>query len=358
MTGSTERTIRSGPGSERHSTRDELAERLLALMADDTTTGAEDRGLATLRAQLEELGAEIHEQPLAPGRTNVLATFGAPPRVLLSTHLDTVPPYLPPRREGDRVLGRGACDAKGQIVAHLEVIRRQLARGRRDLAWLGVVGEETDSIGARCALELAPRLAELVAVIDGEPTENRLATGQRGIVHMVLECEGVPAHSGRPDKGRSAVHELIDWLAALRAQPEPHDAELGPEIFNVGRIEGGEALNVFARRARAELLARTIPGTSFAARVGRSAPAHAQAKVVHETPSARFPAIEGFERALVPFGSDAPRLRALARNGRVALVGPGSIDVAHTAHEFLDLAELERGVELLDALATRLGAMP
>lgn len=335
--------------------REETAERLLELVACETTTGGEDRGMGPLGAYLRELGAEVEEQRIAAGRTNVIATFGAPERarVLYSTHLDTVPPHLEARREGTRVLGRGACDAKGQVVAQLEAIRRLLAAGETDLAWLGVVGEETDSIGAQRALELGPKFPALALVIDGEPTQNRLATGQRGVMTLVLECIGRAAHSGVPEKGLSAVHELVDWLARLRAQELPRDAELGPEVFNIGKISGGEALNVLAEKARAELLVRSLPDSSFLERAERSAPSSGRVKKVHETKSARFPAIPGFERAFVPFGSDAPRLRVLARGGAVALLGPGSIEVAHTAHEFLDLTELERGIELLVSLGSR-----
>ncbi|MBK9386306.1 MAG: M20/M25/M40 family metallo-hydrolase [Planctomycetes bacterium] len=335
--------------------REELSERLLELIRCETTTGSEDRGLGPLRAYLEELGAEVEEQRIAPGRTNLIASFGDPSRarVLYSTHLDTVPPYIGGRREGTRVYGRGACDAKGQIVAQLEALRRLLAAGQGDVAWLGVIGEETDSIGAQRATELAPRFPSLALVIDGEPTSNRLATGQRGVMTLVLECAGRAAHSGVPEKGLSAVHELVDWLARLRAQSFARDPELGPEVFNIGRIAGGEALNVLAEKARAELLVRSLPDSQFLERVAALAPACGSVRRVHETPSARFPAIEGFERVFVPFGSDAPRLRALAQGGAVALVGPGTIDVAHTEHEHLELAELEEGIAMLEALGTR-----
>jgi acetylornithine deacetylase len=335
--------------------REELAERLLELVRCETTTGVEDRGLGPLRAYLVELGAEIEEQRVAPGRTNLIARFGDPARarVLYSTHLDTVPPHLEARREGALIYGRGACDAKGQVVAQLEAIRRLLAAGQSDLAWLGVIGEETDSIGAQRAQELAPSFPSLELVIDGEPTSNRLATGQRGVMTLVLECLGKAAHSGVPEKGLSAVHELVDWLARLRAESLASDPELGPEVFNIGRISGGEALNVLAEKARAELLVRSLPDSRFAERVAALAPACGSVRRVHETPSARFPAIAGFERAFVPFGSDAPRLRSLARGGAVALVGPGTIDVAHTVHEHLDLGELEEGIATLEALGAQ-----
>ncbi|MBI5851694.1 MAG: M20/M25/M40 family metallo-hydrolase [Planctomycetes bacterium] len=332
--------------------RTALRNRLLALCADDTTSGQEDSGLAGLRAQLEELRAAIRLQTIAPGRTNVLATWGRP-RVLFSTHLDTVPPYLPPRDDGDVVRGRGSCDAKGQIVAQLAAIEALLHAGHRDLAWLGVVGEETDSIGAIRAQELAPELTGIEIVIDGEPTQNRLATGQRGIVDVELRCRGVAAHSGTPELGRSAIWELVDWLSRVRGMTQRVDGELGPEVFNVGRIGGGEALNVLPTDAWARLFTRSLPGSSFVDDVRRLAPDDGTVRVVHETPPDRFPAIDGFARAPVTFGSDAPRLRGLARERRVALVGPGSIAVAHTVDEHLALPELESGITLCIELAHR-----
>jgi acetylornithine deacetylase len=236
------------------------------------------------------------------------------------------------------------------MVAQFAAIRRLLESGKRDIAWLGVIGEETDSIGAQKARELAPKLPSLVAVIDGEPTDNELATGQRGIVQMRLQCDGIPAHSGRPEKGRSAILDLIDWIARLRAEGSPVDAELGPEVFNVGFIQGGGALNVIPAHAEARIMARTVPGSEFSARVKRLAPTSGRCEVFHETTFDRFPAIPGHARKPVPFGSDAPRLRHLAKGGVVVLVGPGSIDVAHTSNEHIDLRELEVGIDRLVAL--------
>lgn len=338
-----------------------LAKSLLALCEVDTTTGFEDRGLETLKCEVRRLESavpgvrvDIHEQCVAPGRTNVLVTFGASPKVLLSTHLDTVPPYIAPRIEGDVVFGRGTCDAKGQIVAQLEVIRRMLVAGRRDVAWLGVIGEETDSIGAVKALELRSRLPDLLGLINSEPTKNQLATGQRGIEQLRLECEGIAAHSGSPEKGRSAILDLIDWLNRLRAEPNPSDPELGEEVFNIGIIAGGGALNVIPAYAEAKIMARTIPGSNFTERVKQAMPPSGRLERFHATQADRYPPLLDLPRAAVPFGSDAPRLRVLAKDGLVALVGPGSIDVAHTIHEHLALDDLEAGIALLERLTNHL----
>ncbi|HEX9082020.1 MAG TPA: M20/M25/M40 family metallo-hydrolase [Holophagaceae bacterium] len=327
-----------------------LTGHLEALCACDSTSGAEDAMLPALQALLRSIGAEVLEQAVAPGRTNVLATWGRP-KVLFSTHLDTVPPYLPPRLEGDALFGRGACDAKGQILAQLGAVRRLLAESAEGLAWLGVVGEETDSAGARAALGLADRLGDLRALINGEPTELKLATGQRGAQHLCLACAGRAAHSGSPERGHDAAWPLLDWLQRLRALPGRTDSELGPEVWNLGRLQAGEALNAVPASAQADLLVRPVPGSTFAADARRLAPPEGSVTLRLDEPPDRYPRIPGFEHAPMPFGSDAPTLRALVPDRTVVLAGPGSIAVAHTLDEHLSLTDLLAGVELNHRLA-------
>lgn len=327
-----------------------LVDRLTALCAADTTSGREDAGLPALRALLAELGATVTEQPVAAGRTNVLATWGRP-RVLFSTHLDTVPPYLPPRLEVEALHGRGACDAKGQIVAQLAAVKTLLAEGREGLAWLGVVGEETDSAGAAAALGLADRLQDLRVLINGEPTELKLATGQRGVQHVCLHCRGRAAHSGSPQLGHNATWPLLDWLQRLREQERPVDPLLGPELWNLGLLQAGEALNSVPAQAEAHLMARVVPGSTFLAEVQRLAPPEGSVELRLDEPADLYPTVPGFEHAAMPFGSDAPALRALVPDRTVVLAGPGSITVAHTLDEHLRLADLEAGVDLNRRLA-------
>lgn len=327
-----------------------LADRLLSLCGDDTTSGQEDAGLANLQSLLADLGATVVAQPVATGRTNVLALWGRP-RVLFSTHLDTVPPYLPPRREGDVLWGRGTCDAKGQLVAQLAAIRSLLAEGRGGLAWLGVVGEETDSAGAAAALGLADRLADLRALINGEPTELKLATGQRGVQHLCLRCEGRSAHSGSPELGHNATWPLLDWLQRLRERPRPVDPQLGPELWNLGLLKAGEAINAVPALAEAQLMARVVPGSTLLEEVRRLAPPEGTVELRLDEPADRYPAVPGFAQAAMPFGSDAPALRSLVPDRTVVLAGPGTIAVAHTLDEHLSLADLEAGVDLNRRLA-------
>jgi acetylornithine deacetylase len=327
-----------------------LGARLATLCASDTTSGHEDVGLPDLRVLLLELGATLVEQPVAPGRTNVLALWGRP-KVLFSTHLDTVPPYLPPRLEGEVLFGRGTCDAKGQVVAQLAAVKSLLAEGREGLAWLGVVGEETDSAGAAAALGLADRLQDLKALINGEPTELKLATGQRGVQHVCLHCRGRAAHSGSPQLGHNATWPLLDWLQRLREQERPVDPQLGPELWNLGLLQAGEALNSVPATAEAHLMARVVPGSTFLAEVRRLAPPEGVVELRLDEPADLYPAVPGFDQAPMPFGSDAPALRVLVPDRMVVLAGPGSIAVAHTLDEHLSLADLEAGMDLNRRLA-------
>jgi acetylornithine deacetylase len=335
-----------------------MIRQLLHLCASDTTSGREDAGLEDLRAVLLGLGATLVEQPVAPGRTNVLALWGSP-RVLFSTHLDTVPPYFPPALGETAIHGRGSCDAKGQIVAQLAAIRRLLGEGQEGLAWLGVVGEETDSAGAAAALSLKSHLPALRGLINGEPTGLKLGTGQRGVQHLRLRCEGRAAHSGSPELGHSAAWPLLDWLQRLRERPRPTDGELGPEVWNLGLLQAGEALNSIAAHAEADLLARVLPGSDLLEEVRRLAPSEGSVELCLDEPPDRYPVLSGFESAPLPFGSDAPALRNLVPDRTVVLAGPGSIAVAHTLAENITLADLDSGATLNHRLAMHfLGGVP
>jgi acetylornithine deacetylase len=326
----------------------EQPERLLeALCAVDSTTGREAALLPVLVPALEALGARVEVRQFLPGRCNVLATWGEP-RVLFSTHLDTVPPFLPPRWEGETLFGRGACDAKGQLVAQLMAAVQFRTEG---VAWLGVAGEETDSLGAQEALAWKDRFSRCRALINGEPTELKVATGQRGVQNLLLACRGRAAHGGSPELGHSAVLDLLDWLEALRRIPLGTDPDLGPEVWNLGIIQGGAAVNIVPAEALARVNVRTVPGSRFREQVEALRPPAGMVTLEVDEPPCLFPALEGFERAFMPFGSDAPCLRELIPDRTVVLAGPGSIRVAHTPDEHLTLSDLRAGADLNARLA-------
>ena len=346
------------PGSSLPGSSEPLAESTpdpaLAWLADlcgaDSSSGQEAGILPVLLPALRARGARVAVRELAPGRCNVLATWGEP-RVLFSTHLDTVPPFLPVRVEGGTVFGRGACDAKGQMVAQLLALDRLRAEGGTGFGWLGVAGEETDSIGAAAAFEWQDRFSRCRALVNGEPTGLKLASGQRGVENLQLVCRGQAAHGGSPELGHSAILDLLDWLEAMRRLPLGADSDLGPEVWNLGTIVGGAGVNIVPDRAQALLNLRTVPGSGFRSALARLRPAGAELRVLLADPPCSYPAIPGFERAPMPFGSDLPQLMGLAPGAVPVLAGPGSIRVAHTAQEHLTLADLLAGVELNTRLA-------
>jgi len=323
---------------------------LMDLCALESGSGAEAGLLPALLPALEALGAKVEVRQLAPGRCNVLACWGEP-RILFSTHLDTVPPFIPPTWDGEVLHGRGSCDAKGQMVAQLLAVEQLRSEGLDGFAWLGVAGEETDSLGAAEALAWAPRFRQCRALINGEPTELRVAAGQRGVENLALTCLGRPAHSGSPHLGHSAILDLLDWITAIRALPLGDDPELGPEVWTLGTLHGGEAVNIVPERAQALLNVRTLPGSTFRAGVEALRPPTGTLEVLLAEDPCVYPEVPGFPRAPMPFGSDAPQLRALVPDGTVVLAGPGSIRTAHTAQEHLAMADLLAGIDLNIRLA-------
>jgi len=204
---------------------------------------------------------------------------------------------------------------------------------------------------ARAALALKGMLPELEVVVNGEPTGNQLATGQRGVVHLKLCCQGRSAHSSLPHLGRSAAWPMMQWLQGLQELPLPEDPDLGPETWNLGMMQAGEAANSVPAHAEAHVLARVVPGTDLEAQVQSIAPEGGTVEVLLREPWDHYPRIPGFPHHPMPFGSDAPQLRTLARDGNVVLAGPGTIEVAHTVKEHLTFADLWAGVELNARLA-------
>ena len=328
-----------------------------ALVDIDSTTGREGAAGRWLADYLRGRGCHVVEQRVDDSRFNVIATpasDAAPsasypaPSVVFSTHFDCVPPFFPSRVEGDRLYGRGSCDAKGILAAQVAAADRLWRDGDSRVGLVFVVGEERGSDGAKVANAAANGCRFLV---DGEPTDNRLGLATRGILRLRLRATGRAAHSSFPEMGESAIDKLIDALIELRAIPMPSDPVLGQTHYTVGLINGGVAPNVVSPSAEAEVMFRTV---GDAAEVRRAvAPLERRVEIEHvlEVPPVRLKTVPGFDTEVFPYTTDIP---FLARWGEPLLFGPGSIHVAHTADEFLSIAEQDVAVTHYATLAKSL----
>ena len=322
------------------------------LMSTDSTSGREQALMAAFADALAGQGWEVTRIPVRDGRVDVLATSGPPPFVTLSTHLDTVPPYLPPRRDATRLHGRGSCDAKGIAAAMLCAAERLRARGR-SVAMLFVVGEETTHDGAHAADAWARATGfRSLALVNGEPTESTLALGTKGAMRLIVRTSGEAAHSAYPQLGRSATRALVHLLAELDSLDLPRDDLLGETTVNIGSLAGGVADNVVAPSAEARLMARLVgPADDVWARLERWAAGRASLERSIEIPAMRLGALDGFPTSVVAFATDIP---AMPSWGTPYLFGPGSIHVAHRDDEHVEIEALRAAADSYERIVDSL----
>jgi len=326
----------------------ELFELTKTLVNIESVTGHEKACAEFLRDYLAARGFRVELQPVSPDRANVFACRGTP-EVVLSTHLDTVPPFFPASEDEEFIYGRGACDAKGILASQLMAAERLLGEGIEDLGLLFLVGEETTSDGAREA-NLHPRGSR--HIINGEPTENKLAIGSKGNLRLDICARGQMAHSAYPDLGDSAIEKLLDILADLRKLPLPQDPLLGPSTLNIGVISAGRAANVIPDEANAQIVIRTVEDSQgLRCKLAEVLEGRCEFEFVRDTPALRMETLDGFETAVVAYATDLP---ALTRWGRPVLLGPGSITTAHTNHECVRKADLVQAVNLYCRLVREL----
>ncbi|MBI4461060.1 MAG: M20/M25/M40 family metallo-hydrolase [Acidobacteria bacterium] len=306
----------------------------------ESISGNEKAVALFLRDRLLELGASVELQEAEPDRPNVIAAWGEP-EVVLSTHLDTVPPFFRSSEDEEFIYGRGACDAKGIIAAQVAAAVRLRDEGIGGVGLLFVVGEERNSAGAAAA-NRNPRGSRYL--IDGEPTENRLAVGTKGVLRVLVEASGRAAHSAYPELGESAIEKLLEALHCVREMELPEDDVLGKTTCNIGLLQGGIAPNVIPDSARAELMYRLVgPGDDLFKAIQQAVSGLATATRVLEIPPVRLGRMDGLETTIVAFATDIPSLTAW---GKPFLLGPGSVHVAHAEEERISKAELMQAVEI------------
>ncbi len=294
-------------------------------------------------------GGSIEKMPVTENRFNVFASWGDP-IVTLSTHIDTVPPFFPSREDDDYIWGRGACDTKGIIASMITAIRELLAEGARDFGLLFVVGEERNSVGAYTAAK-SPRGSRFL--INGEPTENRLALGSKGALRYEVVAQGRMAHSAYPELGESAINKLLDALHKIRAIALPTDPVLGPSTLNIGTISGGRAPNVIPDAARAELFIRLVEdGDTTRKAVADAAGSLVEAREVLCIPALRLGSLPGFETSVMSYTTDIPAFGGAW--GKPYLLGPGTIHVAHTSEERIPKREIIEAIQIYKKMVRHL----
>ena len=294
-------------------------------------------------------GGHVERMPVEERRFNVLATWGEP-RVTLSTHLDTVPPFIPSREDSEFIWGRGACDVKGIIASMIFAVRQLLHDGVRNIALLFVVGEERNSAGAYEASK-HPRGSKYL--INGEPTSNRLALGSKGALRYEITATGRMSHSAYPELGESAIDKLLDVLDALRQIQLPVDPVLGESTMNIGTITGGRAPNVVPDFAKAEVMIRLVNDPESTKQAVQTAAAgKAEAKEVLCIPAVLLESVPGVETTIVKYTTDIPAFGGAW--GKPLLIGPGTIHVAHTSEERVPKNELVEAVGLYQHLVKNL----
>jgi acetylornithine deacetylase len=313
-----------------------LAAELLAL---DSSTGAESSAVDFVSKWLVARGWNVTLQEVTKDRANVWASRKGR-GVTFSTHLDTVLPYIAPKRDGDQLKGRGACDAKGIAAAMLAAADQLANAGEERVDLLFVVGEEKGSDGARAANHLS---ATSKFLVNGEPTESKLASGAKGSLRVTVRTHGRAAHSAYPHLGESAITPMLALLPTLDRLDLPNDGVLGDTTYNVGVLRGGTAANIIPASAEAEIMFRLVGDVApIRAQIEKWAKGRAELEFGSHIPAQHFHTIPGFEVAPVAYTSDIP---LLSRWGTPLLFGPGSIHVAHTPGEFISVRELKAAVE-------------
>jgi acetylornithine deacetylase len=328
----------------------ELTRRLIDIPSVTGEEAAVGRFLAQF---LEAQDYKVEMQEVAPERFNVIATTSKPPRIVFSTHMDVVPPHIASSETDEFIFGRGACDAKGIIAAQIAAAAEIRSEGIEEIGLLFTVDEELSSAGAKVA-NTHPTARECRYLINGEPTENKLAVGSKGILRADIKTEGRAAHSAYPEQGASAIEKLLDVLEDIRRLDLPRDDFLGETTCNIGTISGGVKPNVIAPRAQAELLFRIVtPAQTIKDLVTQTVNGRAELLFPAVSEPQRMIAVDGIEQTIVRFATDIPHLKNW---GAPLLLGPGSILVAHTDEEHVRKKDLLDAVKLYKRIVRTLAA--
>ncbi len=304
-----------------------------------------------LRDYLDSLGWTVELQPVSENQNNIIAYLNETPRIFLSTHMDTVPPFISPTEDNETIYGRGSCDAKGIIAAEITAAERLRSEGITDIGLLFTVDEEQSSTGAKVA-NGHPLAATCEFMINGEPTDNELAIGSKGSLRMLLKTKGKAAHSAYPEEGESAIEKLLDILNDVRKLELPTDEFYGKTTLNIGLLSGGLKTNIIPPNAEAGLHIRLVTDEKPVLELLEKAVKNrGDLEVSSFSLPVKMLEVEGFTQKVVRFTTDIPHL---TNWGTPLLLGAGSILVAHTKDEFVKKIDLEKSVELYVNLVKKL----
>jgi len=313
-----------------------------------SVTGAESEAAQFLATCLRDLGYHVETQEVETDRFNVIATTTVAPRVVFSTHIDTVPPFIQSSENDEVIYGRGSCDAKGIIAAQVFAAEKLRAEGVDEIGMLFTVDEELSSKGAQLANH-HPLAAECRYLINGEPTDNQLAVGTKGALRLLLSTEGRAAHSAYPEAGESAIDKLLDVLNDIRKISWPSDSFFGETTCNIGVINGGTRPNIIPANASAEIQIRlSVAAEQVKKAIEEAIGGRAKFEYASAHDPVKLMSVSGFTESVVRFTTDVPYL---SKWGKALLLGPGSILDAHTNHECVKKSELETAVTLYADLA-------
>jgi acetylornithine deacetylase len=319
----------------------------------ESITGNEAKVGNYLNGELLRLGYQVQKTPVEGDRFNVYATSPEQPEpsIVFSTHMDTVPPFIPSSEDSAKIYGRGSCDAKGIIAAQIAAAER-LRREGKYVGLLFVAGEERDSLGAHVANERPGRGCRFL--VNGEPTENRIALASKGTLRCEVTARGRMAHSAYPELGESAINKLIPALDRLLAMPLPSNPEIGPSTLNIGLMEGGRAPNIIPDYAHADLSYRLVgPSDELKKQIVATAGNQVEVTFPLELPFMRLRTVDGLPTMIAAFTTDIPKL---TNWGEPLLIGPGSIHVAHTEGEYIEKQQLHDAIDLYTTIARKLMA--
>ena len=305
-----------------------------------------------LDRELTRLGFACERQTIGEQRFNLFASAGGRPRVIINSHIDTVPPWFAASEDEEYLYGRGACDTKGVYGAMIAAGERLKAHGINEFAFLFVVGEETDSVGAKTAnTAFAGRGSEFVVV--GEPTESTFARASKGAFTCTVRFEGLAGHSAYPERGDSAINKLVAAITEINAADWGTHELLGNATVNVGVIRGGVKPNIIAGEAEAEMIFRLVTDPDDArTRLEKIIGRHGGTIVKSGGNPPQFMTVpEGAASQVVAFNTDVPHLRSL---GKPLLFGPGSIRDAHGPRERISKKELLAAVRTYEEMVISL----